>query len=175
MLPARSKPGHFEQPTYCPIGCTPEKRPILARQKGASYCCVISSQPANGCRGITTGVVQRAGPSQVGLNRGSIAGPAQFGESLEVAGLPHASSTFGGFVELKSPRTGQWLVFGLTCYHCVVPPAEECVTMGLIDRELPVNFKTCDCLFHMPLDARSNIFCYYSPQELGCQGYSFSR
>lgn len=117
---------------------------------------------------ITTGVVQRAGPSQVGLNRGSIAGPAQFGGSLGVAGLPHTSSTFGGFVELRSSRTGEWLIFGLTCYHCVVLPAEErVIEMELTDRELPVNFKTCACLFYMPLDARSKIFCYYSPQELG--------
>lgn len=30
-----------------------------------------------------------------------------------------ASGTLGGFVEIKCPDTGEWLIMGLTCFHCV--------------------------------------------------------
>lgn len=74
---------------------------------------------------IIKGTVERAAKSQVGLRRSHIQGPAQFGVSLGLEGLAHSSSTFGGFVELKRPDTGVWVTFGLTCYHCVVPPWEK--------------------------------------------------
>lgn len=74
---------------------------------------------------IMKGTVKRATKSPVGLHRSYIQGPAHFGASLGLEGLTHASSTFGGFVELKHPDTGEWVTFGLTCYHCVVPPLEK--------------------------------------------------
>lgn len=45
---------------------------------------------------------------------------AQAGVSLGIHGSA-LSGTFGGWVEIKDPRTGEWTKLGLTCFHCVDP------------------------------------------------------
>ncbi|KAG2421711.1 hypothetical protein HFD88_005687 [Aspergillus terreus] len=49
------------------------------------------------------------------LDRAACKGPVKpgYGIGVEVDGL--AAATFGGYVDLQSPCTGQWLKFGLTC------------------------------------------------------------
>lgn len=36
----------------------------------------------------------------------------------------YSRGTFGGWVELRNPKTGAWVPFGLTCTHCVIPEEE---------------------------------------------------
>ena len=72
------------------------------------------------------GALERTGDSYPGdLNPNDIKGPARIGGSLGSSEVKHSSSTFGGFIDLKCPQTGLWKMFGLTCYHCVVPPEEH--------------------------------------------------
>lgn len=87
---------------------------------------------------ITKGIIERTARSDIGLNRASIREPAQFGGSLGIAGSTHASPILRGFIESKHPRTGTWLTFGLTCYHCVVPPYELRTDPGKSQSEIPV-------------------------------------
>ncbi|KAM5474817.1 hypothetical protein MferCBS49748_000224 [Microsporum ferrugineum] len=45
---------------------------------------------------------------------------AKLGGSLGPRGSRESASTFGGFVNLQNPISGQWVRFGLTNFHCVV-------------------------------------------------------
>ena len=45
----------------------------------------------------------------------------QVGMSIGVHGSRSSSSTFGGIVEIRHPKTGKWEPQGLTCFHCVDP------------------------------------------------------
>ena len=61
-------------------------------------------------------------PSSTGsLNPVLLSGTAKIGESVAPSSDEYASWTLGGFVELQSPVGHGWHVFGLTCFHCVVP------------------------------------------------------
>lgn len=75
---------------------------------------------------ILKDTLERTGDSYPGdLNSNDIKGPARIGGSLGSSEVKHSSSTFGGLIDLKCPQTGLWKMFGLTCYHCVVPPEEH--------------------------------------------------
>lgn len=50
-----------------------------------------------------------------------VRGPAMLGQSLAPSGNDKSSGTLGGFIQLKSPTTGQWRTYALTCFHCVLP------------------------------------------------------
>ena len=48
-------------------------------------------------------------------------GSALVGQSLGRRGLDDKQGTFGGFVELQHPHTHEWVCFGISCTHCVLP------------------------------------------------------
>ena len=54
---------------------------------------------------IVKGTIERAAKSQIELRRSHIQRPDEFDSSLGLEGLVHASSIFGGFVQLKRPDT----------------------------------------------------------------------
>lgn len=56
---------------------------------------------------VRKGAVHRSGPNKVDLEREVVQGQAQFGVSMGIPGIENVSSTFGGFIELKSSITGQ--------------------------------------------------------------------
>lgn len=44
------------------------------------------------------------------------------GYSLCPQRMKHGQGTFGGWIELRNPKSGKWVPFGITCSHCVFPP-----------------------------------------------------
>ena len=50
---------------------------------------------------------------------------ATVGSSVGPHGSPQDQGTLGGFIELKSPSTGEWVEFALTCCHCTIPNDKE--------------------------------------------------
>lgn len=70
----------------------------------------------------------RSDPSFTGtLNPVVLSGTAKIGESIAPGSDDSGSWTLGGFIELQSPVTQEWHVFGLTCFHCVVPDPDTVV------------------------------------------------
>ncbi|GES65531.1 hypothetical protein ATEIFO6365_0010045400 [Aspergillus terreus] len=59
------------------------------------------------------------------LDRAALEGPVKPGYSIGIQADNMASGTFGGYIDLKRPNTGEWVKFGLTCFHCVVPEPEK--------------------------------------------------
>ncbi|KAL5342239.1 hypothetical protein BJX70DRAFT_410892 [Aspergillus crustosus] len=56
------------------------------------------------------------------LNLDVFKGPAKVGQSLGPGNQNRLSGTFGAFIQLKHHERETWHTYGLTCYHCVVPP-----------------------------------------------------
>lgn len=83
---------------------------------------------------VRKGAVHRSGPNKVDFEREVVQGQAQFDVSMGIPGIENVSSTFGGFIELKGPTTGQWKTFGLSCFHYVVAP-EGYMSSALLERE----------------------------------------
>ena len=50
--------------------------------------------------------------------------PAQMGRSLGRRDTLKKSGTLGGFIEILPLDTDEWKRYGLTCFHCVLPPTE---------------------------------------------------
>lgn len=46
---------------------------------------------------------------------------ANLGSSLSPHNSKDAHGTLGGWIELKSPRTGDWVPLAITCSYCVIP------------------------------------------------------
>lgn len=46
---------------------------------------------------------------------------ALVGQSLGRRGLDGKQGTFGGFIEIQHPYTHEWVCFGISCTHCVLP------------------------------------------------------
>lgn len=44
------------------------------------------------------------------------------GVSIGIVNSPPSSSTLGGLVELRFPKSRKWSPYALTCFHCVFPP-----------------------------------------------------
>ncbi|KAJ5712887.1 uncharacterized protein N7483_010068 [Penicillium malachiteum] len=68
----------------------------------------------------------RTDPSKSGgVNRALLSsGMAKVGQSIAPSRNKNESWSLGGFIELLSPD-GEWCMYGLTCFHCVVPDAKS--------------------------------------------------
>ncbi|KAL5365309.1 hypothetical protein BJX96DRAFT_179722 [Aspergillus floccosus] len=59
------------------------------------------------------------------LDRAALKGSVKPGYSIGIQADILTAGTFGGYIDLKNPNTGDWTKFGLTCFHCVVPERER--------------------------------------------------
>ncbi|KAJ5719086.1 hypothetical protein N7493_007541 [Penicillium malachiteum] len=77
----------------------------------------------------------RTDPSTTGgLNRVLLSsGMAKAGQSIAPSRNHKESWTLGGFVELLDPDRDRWSIFGLTCFHCVMPDPKR-VSLSLVDK-----------------------------------------
>ncbi|KAB8077385.1 hypothetical protein BDV29DRAFT_153772 [Aspergillus leporis] len=74
---------------------------------------------------IAKDVISRSGFIVGDLDRAAFKGSVKPGRSLGIQADNMAASAFGGYLELKYPRSGEWRKFGLTCFHCVLPHEER--------------------------------------------------
>lgn len=60
-----------------------------------------------------------------GMPLDALRGPALAGQSLGHRGLADRHGTFGGYLELRNPRTNEWIPLRITCTHCVLPEDDQ--------------------------------------------------
>lgn len=63
----------------------------------------------------------------------------QLGSRLAPRLMHESQGTLGGWIELKSPGTGEWVPFALTCSHCSIPSQEVVSAADRPSMLLPVN------------------------------------
>lgn len=60
-----------------------------------------------------------------GMHPDALSGPALVGQSVGRRNHDDRQGTFGGFVEIQHPHSREWITYGLTCNHCVLPEDEQ--------------------------------------------------
>ncbi|CAL5867205.1 uncharacterized protein PFLUO_LOCUS1418 [Penicillium psychrofluorescens] len=84
------------------------------------------------------------------------------GYSLCPQRMKHGQGTFGGWIELRNPKSGKWVPFGITCSHCVFPPDTD-----LSPEEIQVVQRWKESGFPFNNDKASQLLMMDSPSRRG--------